>query len=52
MEKNKIEIIQHDEPTVYSLSELERKSFVFEFLNNIRTISETEKKKLKEEKGK
>ncbi len=52
MEKQNENIIQHGEPTVYSLSDLERKSFVFEFLNNIRTISETEKQKPKEEKVK
>ena len=43
-------MIQHDEPTLNSLTELERNSFVFKFLNNIKTLSENGKQKPKEGK--
>ena len=42
MDKTELQIIQHDEPTLCSLSELEKSSFVFQLLNNIRFLSRRE----------
>ena len=50
MKKKEQTINQYGEPTLFSISDLERKSFIFKFLNNIKTLSENGEQKPKEGK--
>ena len=42
LRKIELQIIQQNDPTLCSLSELERSSFVFQLLNNIKILSRRE----------